>query len=206
MKESSTRAFPNGLIPSPLARHVKIFTHWTSGGRRSVSKESWMDIDNLSYMLDHQVGTSWPAWGCGRLSWQLLVPPPEERIVKNVTKWNTIPGLLVVHMKMRKRNKRLTLVYLVPTISIGWKVNFSLLSTWKSVKGHPSIQETSSTAKRTWEYFLDNLQEAHLRIKNANSEFFGQTFWFRTLTPNPSTFRVGWGLPSILLDCSDRNY
>ena len=155
MKESSTRAFPNGLIPSPLARHVKIFTHWTSGGWRGVSKESWMDIDNLSYMLDHQVGTSWPAWGCGRLSWQLLVPPPEERIVKNVTKWNTIPGLLVVHMKMRKRNKRLTLVYLVPTISIGWKVNFSLLSTWKSVKGHPIIQETSSTAKRTWEYFLD---------------------------------------------------
>ena len=32
MKESSTRAFPNGLIPSPLARHVKIFTHWISGG------------------------------------------------------------------------------------------------------------------------------------------------------------------------------
>ena len=31
MKESSTRAFPNGLIPSPLARHVKIFTHWISG-------------------------------------------------------------------------------------------------------------------------------------------------------------------------------
>ena len=136
MKESSTRAFPNGLIPSPLARHVKIFTHWTSGGWRGVSKQSWMDIDNLSYMLDHQVGTSWPAWGCGRLSWQLLVPPPEERIVKNVT--NEIQW---------KRNKRLTLVYLVPTISIGWKVNFSLLSTWKSVKGHPSIQETSSTAK-----------------------------------------------------------
>ena len=32
MNESSTRAFPNGLIPSPLARHVKIFTHWISGG------------------------------------------------------------------------------------------------------------------------------------------------------------------------------
>ena len=31
MKESSTRAFPNGLIPSPLARHVKILTHWISG-------------------------------------------------------------------------------------------------------------------------------------------------------------------------------
>ena len=30
MKQSSTKAFPNGLIPSPFARQVKIFTHWIS--------------------------------------------------------------------------------------------------------------------------------------------------------------------------------
>ena len=30
MKQSSTRAFPNGLIPSPFARQVNIFTHWIS--------------------------------------------------------------------------------------------------------------------------------------------------------------------------------
>ena len=186
MKESSTRAFPNGLIPSPLARHVKIFTHWTSGRWRGVSKESWTDIDNLSYMLDHQVGTSWPAWGCGRLSWQLLVPPPEERIVKNVTKWNTIPGLLVVHMKMRKRNKRLTLVYLVPTISIGWKVNFSLLSTWKSVKGHPSIQETSSTAKKDLRVFLALFARSSPQDKERKQWIFRSDILIQDFDPPPT--------------------
>ena len=153
MKESSTRAFPNGLIPSPLARHVKIFTHWISGEvwkkkvgwTLTISLTCW--IIRLVRVDQHETVECWVG-NCYSL-----------HLRKELWKmWqNEIQFLafLLSTRKCEKRNKRLTLVYLVPTISIGWKVNFSLLSTWKSVKGHPSIQETRSTAKRTWEYFLE---------------------------------------------------
>ena len=71
---------------------------------------------------------------------------------------------------------------------------------------HSRNKFNSKKDLRVYLGLLCYLQEAHLRTKNENSKFFGQTFWFRTLTPNPPTFGVGWGLPSILLDCSDRNY
>ena len=44
MKQSSTKAFPKGLIPSPFARQVKIFTHWMSGcGHLSVCVGKYKD-------------------------------------------------------------------------------------------------------------------------------------------------------------------
>ena len=159
MKESSTRAFPNGLIPSPLARHVKIFTHWTSGGWRGVSKKSkikvgWTLTISLTCWIIRLVGVDQheavEGWVGNCYSLHL-----RKELWKMWQNEIQFLAFLLSTWKYEKRNKRLTLVYLVPTISIGWKVNFSLLSTWKSVKGHPSIQETSSTAKRTWEYFLD---------------------------------------------------
>ena len=210
MKESSTRAFPNGLIPSPLARHVKIFTHWTSGGWRGVSKESWMDIDNLSYV---HVGSSgwyeltsmrlWKAelaivspstWGkncekCDKIkynSWPSCCPHENAK-----KKQKTDPGVFGAHNFYWVEGELLIVVHL--EIS------------QRSSK-HSRNKFDSKKDLRVFLGLLPNLQEAHLRIKNANSKFFGQTFWFRTLTPNPPTFRVGWGLPSILLDCSDRNY
>ena len=168
-------------------------------------KVGWTLTISLMYMLDHQVGRSWSAWDCGRLSWQLLFPPPEEKIVKNVTKSSTI---LVVHMKMRKEKQK-TDPGVLGAHNFYWVEGELLIVVHLEISQrsskHSRNKFNSKKDLRVYLGLLCYLQEAHLRTKNENSKFFGQTFWFRTLTPNPPTFRVGWGLSSILLDCLDRN-
>ena len=210
MKESSTRAFPNGLIPSPLARHVKIFTHWTSGGWRGVSKQSWMDIDNLSYV--HVGSSGWYELTSMRL-WkaELAIVSPStwgkncEKCDK--MKYNSWPSCCP-HENAIKETKYWPWCTWCPQFLLGGRWTSHCCPPGNQSKVIQAFKKQVQQQKylRVFLGLLPNLQEAHLRIKNANNEFFGQTFWFSTLTPNPPTCRVGWGLPSILLDCSDQNY
>ena len=99
--------------------------------------------------------------------------------MKNVTKSNTIPGLLVVHMKIRKKKQK-------TNPGVFGAHNFYWVEGELLIVVHLEISQRSSkhsrnkvNSKKDLRVFLGllpNLQEAHLRIKNANSEFFGQTF------------------------------